>query len=119
MEDELVRDGRVARLELRGSRSGLPRIVTVGFVELADGSLVVAARSAAAAWARNLEADPRATVTIGDRTFGAVADRLDERDPRRNAAIRDLILRYGTPSEGLGSGPVFVLVPARPGADRT
>jgi deazaflavin-dependent oxidoreductase (nitroreductase family) len=112
MEDELVRDGRVARLELRGHRSGLPRTVTVGFVELADGSLVVAARSAEAAWARNLEADPRATVTIADRTFAVVADRLDDRDPRRNAAVRDLILRYGTPSESLGSGPVFVLAPA-------
>jgi deazaflavin-dependent oxidoreductase (nitroreductase family) len=109
MEDELVRDGRVARLELRGHRSGLPRTVTVGFVQLSDGSLAVAARSAEAAWARNLEADPHATVTIGDRTFAVVAEPLDDRDPRRNAVIRDLILRYGTPSENLGNGPVFVL----------
>jgi len=111
MEDELVRDGRVARLELRGHRTGLPRAVTVGFVDLADGSLAVAARSAEAAWARNLEADPHATVTIGDRTFAVVAELLDDRDPRRNGVVRDLILRYGTPSESLGSGPVFVLLP--------
>ena len=115
MEDELVRDGRVARLELRGHRSGLPRTVTVGFTEAADGTLVVAARSHGAAWARNLEADPRATVTIGARTFAVMAERLDDRDPRRVAAVRDLILRYGTPSEGLGNGPVFVLSPV----DRT
>jgi deazaflavin-dependent oxidoreductase (nitroreductase family) len=115
MEDELVRDGRVARLELRGHRSGLPRTVTVGFVERDHGALVVAARSGGAAWARNLEADPRATVTIGERTIAVVADRLDDRDPRRIAAVRDLILRYGTPSEGLGSGPVFLLSPV----DRT
>jgi len=50
-------------------------------------------------------------VTIGGRTFAAVADRLDDRDPRRFAAVRGLILRYGTPSEALGSGPVFVLSP--------
>jgi deazaflavin-dependent oxidoreductase (nitroreductase family) len=112
MEDELVRDGRVARLELRGHRTGLTRPVSVGFVELPDGSLVVAARSATAAWARNLEADPRATVTIGERTFAVVAEPLDDRDPRRAAAVRDLILRYGTPSEGLGHGPVFVLLRA-------
>jgi deazaflavin-dependent oxidoreductase (nitroreductase family) len=111
MEDELVRDGRVARLALRGHRSGQPRWVTVGFVELPDGSLVVAARSAEAGWARNLEAEPRATVTTGDRTWDALAHRLDDRDPRRIAAVRDLILRYGTPSEGLGNGPVFVLTP--------
>jgi deazaflavin-dependent oxidoreductase (nitroreductase family) len=112
MDDELVRDGRIARLELRGHRSGELRAVTVGFVEHPDGSIVVAAQSDEAAWARNLEADPRATVTIGDRTFTARADRLDDADPRRIAAIRELILRYGTPSEGLGRGPVFVLSPA-------
>ncbi len=27
------------------------------------------------------------------------------------AAIRDLILRYGTPAENLGSGPAFELTP--------
>jgi deazaflavin-dependent oxidoreductase (nitroreductase family) len=111
VEDELVRDGRVARLELRGHRSGLPRPVTVGFVELPDGSLVVAARSADAGWARNLDADPHARVTIGDRTVEVVAEPLEDRDPRRSAAVRELILRYGTPSEGLGHGPVFVLTP--------
>jgi deazaflavin-dependent oxidoreductase (nitroreductase family) len=112
MDDELVRDGRVARLELRGNRSGEPRAVTVGFVDGPDGSIFVAAQSDEAAWARNLEADPRATVTIGPRTFTARAERLDDADPRRIAAVRDLILRYGTPSEGLGRGPVFVLAPA-------
>ena len=112
MDDDLVRDGRVARLVLRGHRSGASRVVTVGFVEHPDGSIVVAARSDEAAWVRNLEADPRATVTIGDRTFVAGAERLDDTDPRRIAAIRELILRYGTPSEGLGRGPVFVLSPA-------
>jgi deazaflavin-dependent oxidoreductase (nitroreductase family) len=112
MDDELVRDGRVARLELRGHRTGEARAVTVGFVEGPEGSIVVAANSDEAAWARNLEADPRATVTVGQRTFTARAERLDDADPRRIAAIRELILRYGTPSEGLGRGPVFVLSPA-------
>jgi len=109
MEDELVRDGRVARLELRGHRSGEAREVTVGFVDTADGGIAVAARSEDAAWARNLDADPRARVTIGDRSWAARAERLDETDPRRIVAVRDLILRYGTPSEGLGSGPSFEL----------
>jgi deazaflavin-dependent oxidoreductase (nitroreductase family) len=112
MDDELVRDGRVARLQLRGHRTGEPRTVAVGYLELPDGSIVVAAQSDEAAWARNLEADPRATVTIGERTFAARAERLDDADPRRIAAVRELILRYGTPSEGLGRGPVFVLAPA-------
>jgi deazaflavin-dependent oxidoreductase (nitroreductase family) len=112
MEDELVRDGRVARLEVRGRHSGLDRSVTVGFVELPAGALAVAARAPEADWARNLEADPEARVTIGDRTFAVLAQLMDDDDPRRPGVIRGLILRYGTPSEALGRGPVFVLVPA-------
>jgi len=111
VDDDLVRDGRVARLEIRGHRSGLPRPVNVGFVERPDGTFVVAARGIETAWARNLEADPRVIVTIGPRSFVATAEPLDDDDPGRPVAIRDLILRYGTPSEGLGRGPVFVLTP--------
>jgi hypothetical protein len=55
-------------------------------------------------------------VTLRGRTYAAEAELLDDRDPRRGHAVRDLILRYGTPSEGLGSGPVFVIRPVdRPG----
>jgi deazaflavin-dependent oxidoreductase (nitroreductase family) len=111
VDDDLVRDGRVARLELRGHRSGRPRPVNVGFVLRPDGSLIIAARGVETGWARNLEADLHALVTIGRRRFPATAELLGDDDPRRPAAIRDLILRYGTPSEGLGRGPVFVLTP--------
>jgi deazaflavin-dependent oxidoreductase (nitroreductase family) len=110
MDEDLVRDGRYARLDLRGARTGRPRPVTVGFVEWPDGSIVVAAPGETA-WAANLAADPVARITIGPRTFTVTAEPLDPDDPRRAAAVRDLILRYGTPSERLGSGPVFRLVP--------
>lgn len=110
LDDELVRDGRYARLEVRGARSGVLRPVTVGFVERPDGTLAVAARGETG-WADNLLAAPRVVVTIGARTFRASAELLEPGDPRRAAAIRDLILRYGTPSERLGSGPVFILAP--------
>jgi deazaflavin-dependent oxidoreductase (nitroreductase family) len=111
MDDDLVGDGRVARLEIRGRRSGEPRRVAVGFVDRPDGSIAVAARSEEASWARNLDANPDVLVTVGPRSFRALAERLDDGDPRRNEAVRDLILRYGTPSEGLGRGPVFLLRP--------
>jgi len=86
--------------------------VAVGYVEEPDGSLLVAAGSPDADWARNLEADLRCRVTIGDRTWAAHADPLDEADHRR--AVRELILRYGTPAERLGRGPSFRLRPVRP-----
>jgi deazaflavin-dependent oxidoreductase (nitroreductase family) len=111
VDDDLVRSGRYARLEIRGRRTGELRVVTVGYAEEPDGSLVIAAGAAEADWARNLEAATDAVrVTIGDRLFLAVADVLDDDDPRRGAAIRALILRYGTPAERLG-GSVFVLRP--------
>jgi deazaflavin-dependent oxidoreductase (nitroreductase family) len=117
MEDELVASGRFVRIEARGSRSGLDRPVTVGFVDDADGSgaILVAATAPDAAWANNLLADPSCHVRVGDRSFDAVAEPLEPAE--HAAAVRDLILRYGTPAEGLGRGPSFRLRPVA--EDRT
>jgi deazaflavin-dependent oxidoreductase (nitroreductase family) len=109
MDDELVRSGRFARLTIRGRRSGEARSVDVGFVAEPDGTILVAAGAPDASWALNLLAEPDCTVTIGERTYAARAEPLDDGDPRLGRAVRELILRYGTPSERLGSGPVFAL----------
>jgi deazaflavin-dependent oxidoreductase (nitroreductase family) len=109
MEEDLVATGRVIRLETHGRTSDRTRAVTIGYVEEPDGSLLVAARSDAADWARNLDANPVCRVTLGARTWDAVAERLGRDDHVR--AIRALILRYGTPSEDLGRGPSFRLRP--------
>ncbi len=107
MEDDLVAWGRAARLETTGRVSGRPVHAVVGFVERAPGAWVVAAGSLGAHWARNLLADPACRVTNGEATVTAVARPLSGEE--HAAAVRDLILRYGTPSEGLGSGPSFEL----------
>ncbi len=109
LADQLVRSGRVARLVTRGRRSGREVPAAVGFVATGDGCLLVAAGSPAAAWARNLLADPAATVTVGDRSWAVTAEPLE--GAAHAAAVRELILRYGTPSEGLGAGPSFCLRP--------
>jgi deazaflavin-dependent oxidoreductase (nitroreductase family) len=111
MEDELVASGRFVRIEARGSHSGRGRAVTVGFVddEGQPGSLLVAATAPDAAWARNLLADPACHVRVGDRSFDALAEPLDPGEHAR--AVRELILRYGTPAEGLGHGSSFRLRP--------
>jgi deazaflavin-dependent oxidoreductase (nitroreductase family) len=108
MDDELVAAGRYARLVTRGRVSGLPRVVTIGFVEEPGGTLLIAAR-AGAHWAENLLHDPRCVVTIGDRSWPAIADELD--GPEFATAIREQILRYGTPAETLGHGPAFRVRP--------
>jgi deazaflavin-dependent oxidoreductase (nitroreductase family) len=112
--EQLAGWGKVVRIETRGRVSGRPVKVAVGYVEEPDGSLLVAAGSADADWARNLEADPRCRVSLGDRAWPAIAGRLDEADANR--AVRELILRYGTPAERLGRGIAFRLRPLGPRA---
>jgi deazaflavin-dependent oxidoreductase (nitroreductase family) len=116
--DQLAGWGRVAIVETRGRVSGRPARAAVGFIEESDGSLLVAAGDPDADWARNLEAEPECTVSIGGRSIRVRAEPLVGSE--RNAAIAGLILRYGTPSEGLGRGPVFrlTLVPEGPAATR-
>jgi deazaflavin-dependent oxidoreductase (nitroreductase family) len=112
MDDELVASGRYVRIRTRGRQSGRGRDVTVGCAEDAagpTGALLVAAGEPQADWALNLLEAPACEVTIGDRTFAARASPLSGAD--HAAAIRALILRYGTPAEGLGRGPSFRLVP--------
>jgi deazaflavin-dependent oxidoreductase (nitroreductase family) len=112
--EQLAGWGVVARVATRGRASGREVAVAVGFVEEPDGSLLVAAGDPDADWARNLEADPRCDVRTGDRTFAAVAEALDPAEAGR--AVRELILRYGTPAERLGRGPAFRLRPLEPRA---
>ena len=111
MKDDLVAHGRVLRIETRGRVTGTTARATVGFVERPDGALLVSAGSSSADWARNLLAGPACRVTIADHAFDAVAHELA--GPDHAAAVRDLILKYGTPAESLGGGPTFALVPAR------
>src|SRR5262249_12735757 len=110
--EQLAGWGKVVRLRTRGRASGRPIDIAVGYVEESDGSLLVAAGSPDADWARNLEAHPSVEVSIAEGTWTAVALPLDGADAQR--AVRELILKYGTPAEGLGRGPAFRLreVPA-------
>jgi deazaflavin-dependent oxidoreductase (nitroreductase family) len=110
VEDDLVAWGRVCRIETRGRRTGQPANATVGFVERTDGSLVVAAGSPSAAWALNLLASPACRVTIAEASWAATARALEGAEHAE--AVRDLILRYGTPAESLGQGPAFELTRA-------
>jgi deazaflavin-dependent oxidoreductase (nitroreductase family) len=83
--------------------------VAVGFVDDAEGTLLVAAGSPDADWALNLLASPSVRVTVGERRWQAIAQPLDGAEHSR--AVRELILRYGTPAERLGAGQSFRLVP--------
>jgi deazaflavin-dependent oxidoreductase (nitroreductase family) len=111
MDDDLVASGRFARIETHGRRSGSRHVVTVGFITEGEppGAILVAAGSSNAAWAMNLLSDPNCRVQLAERSFDAIAEPLEGADHAR--AVRESILRYGTPAEGLGHGPSFRLRP--------
>jgi deazaflavin-dependent oxidoreductase (nitroreductase family) len=119
VEDDLIAWGRVMRIETTGRVTGNPASAAVGFVGQAGGTVLVAAGSSDAAWGRNLLADPACRCTVGDASWDAVARPLDRAE--HAAAVRELILKYGTPAESLGEGPAFELIPrtsvAAPGSD--
>jgi deazaflavin-dependent oxidoreductase (nitroreductase family) len=107
--EQLADWGKVVQVETLGRVSGRPVEVALGYVEAPDGSLLVAAGSPEADWARNLEADPACRVRLAEATWLARAEPVEGAEA--SAAVRDLILRYGTPAERLGRGPVFRLRP--------
>jgi deazaflavin-dependent oxidoreductase (nitroreductase family) len=111
--EQLVGWGTVLRIETKGRVSGRQVSVAVGYLEAPDGSLLIAAGDPDADWARNLEAEARARVTIGERAFDVDVEPLG--GPDASAAVVGLILKYGTTAERLGRGPVFRLRPIGPG----
>ena len=113
--DQLSGWGKIVTIETLGRTTSRPARAGVGFIEQADGSLLVAAGDAAADWARNLEANPGCRLTMAGQTWPAVAELLA--GELRFTAIRELILKYGTPAERLGAGPAFRL--RRAGDDPT
>ena len=104
---QLAEWGKVALLETRGRVSGKTVTSAVGFVEEADGSLIVAAGADDADWALNLRHTPIADATIGQAT--GTYEAVELADAERNNAVSQLILKYGTPAERLGRGPAFRL----------
>ena len=105
--EQLAGWGKVVTVETRGRVSGRPLEVAVGYVEEPDGSLLVAAGSAESDWARNLALDPSCRVRLGDESWAAIAEPVEA--PESGRVVRELILKYGTPAERLGRGPVFRL----------
>ena len=107
--EQLAAWGKVAMLETIGRKSGKSVQSAVGFIEEDDGCMQVAAGSDTAGWVLNLRANPHARTTVGNKS--AVYDQAVELEgDERSAILVALILKYGTPAEGLGRGPVFRLI---------
>lgn len=105
--EQLAAWGKVVMLETTGRISGRAIRTAVGFVAEPDGSLLVAAGDPGADWSANLRAEPTCHGTIGEERRAYRVEEIE--GPDRAHAIAELILKYGTPAEGLGVGPAFRL----------
>jgi deazaflavin-dependent oxidoreductase (nitroreductase family) len=77
-----------------GRLSGLPREIEIWFALEGDTIYLLSGMGDRAHWVRNLRADPRAQVRIGNRTFAGRARFID--DPREDARARVLLgTKYG------------------------
>ena len=107
--EQLAAWGKVAMLQTIGRKSGKLVQSAVGFIEEDDGCMLVAAGKDDADWVLNLRANPHAIATVGDKT-AVYKEAIELEGEERSAILVALILKYGTPSEGLGHGPVFRLI---------
>ena len=100
-------------LTVPGRKSGEPRTTPLLCVPHEGGWLVAGSNWGAPKlpiWVLNLRANQRSRANVGDRTveYGQAVE-LEGRE--RSATLVALILKYGTPAERLGRGPVFRLIP--------
>ena len=66
-----------------------PREIEIWFTEYAERFYVIAEHRERAQWVRNINADPRVTVRVGDREFAATARLVrDENEPELAAAVK-------------------------------
>jgi deazaflavin-dependent oxidoreductase (nitroreductase family) len=95
---ELMRSRCVLLLTTRGRRSGLPRPTTVSFMPLSDGRYVIfSGWGIHSDWYRNVLADPRVHIQVGQDQMNATAKVVEDPQQRRG-----LMLRMASLSSGCG-----------------
>lgn len=94
-------------LTTTGRRTGLPREIEIWFTSY-NGSYYVIAEFATSHWVRNIKANPRVKVRVGDDRFAATARVIDAaKEPQLHAAVRQL----SSDKYGWGDGLIVQLQP--------
>jgi deazaflavin-dependent oxidoreductase (nitroreductase family) len=97
-------------LTTTGRRTGLPREIEIWFTEHEARFYVIAEHRERAQWVRNILADPRVRVRVGERTFAATARPVsDEQEPELARAVK----RLSDAKYGWSDGLVVEIVPER------
>jgi deazaflavin-dependent oxidoreductase (nitroreductase family) len=106
----MARTGRVGILETTGAKTGLRRRAPVGYIQRADGSLLIGSGSREnRGWTLNLRANPVARFSARGKTRTYRARLVA--DTERAAALADLKISMGSFAERADWGDLFVLSP--------
>lgn len=107
----MARSGRIGILGTTGARTGKARSAPLGYVALADGSVLIGSGSLEnRGWTVNLKADPACTFSVkGERR--AYRARLVGPE-ERETVLSELMARMGGFGERAKWGDLFVLEPA-------
>ncbi len=92
-----------------GRKTGLPREIEIWFVEFAGKYYVLAEQRENAQWVKNIRANPRIRVRIGEKSFEATARVLDK---ERDRATYEKAQRLEREKYGWGAGLPVEIVPA-------
>ena len=76
--------------------SGEPREIRIWFSAVGDRVFLLSQDQERAHWVRNVVADPRVTLHIGQDAFEGVASVLDRSDPDDAIARETFAAKYGT-----------------------
>src|SRR5262249_33948567 len=97
-------------LTTTGRRTGLSREIEIWFTEHRGRYYVIAEHRWDARWVQNLQAEPRASVRLGDRVFAARTRVVTVEEPELLESVRTLSEK----KYGWGDGLVVELAPERP-----
>jgi deazaflavin-dependent oxidoreductase (nitroreductase family) len=106
----MARSGRIGILGTTGAKTGQARKAPLGFVERADGSILIGSGSPVnRGWSVNLKANPTCTYAIkgAERRYRARLVGAEERE----ATLAELKTRMGGFAERAQWGDLFVLEP--------
>jgi len=96
-------------LTTSGRISGQPREIEIWFTEHGGRFYLIAEHRERANWVRNIQAQPRVKVRVGDRQFEATARVVhDDREPELTADVKAL----SDAKYGWSNGLVVELAPA-------
>ena len=94
--DDQLRATIECRLVATGRTSGEPREIRIWFSAVGDRLFLLSQDQERAHWVRNVVAEPRVTLRIGEHAFAGVASVLDRSDADDAIARETFAAKYGT-----------------------